>query len=93
MIPEPLNGKKDDQPAPRYIAGHRFAPLSGMCEMTHSGKSERCNKVYSDISAAPKEAIDNPEHRGLWAAEGNLIEREWDEIQAENNRIFNCCRS
>ena len=84
MIPEPLNGKKDEKPAQRIIAGHRFDPLNGKCN---------CGKVYSDISCAPKSAINDDSQAGLWAHIGTLNTREWEEIQAENDRIMSCCRS
>ena len=94
MFAEPLNGKKDAKPPPKMIAGHRFSWVTGMCDMVHSGSGGApCNKLYSDIACAPKEAIGRTEDRGLWAAEGLLIEREWLEIQAENSRIMECCRS
>lgn len=84
MIPEPLNGKKDDRPAPRNIAGHYFDPISGMCS---------CLKVYSDISAAPETAIGDDKQSGLWCHQGNLTRYEWTQIRDENDRIMSCCRS
>ena len=35
MIPEPLNGKKDDKPPRRSIAGHLFDPLNGKCSIVY----------------------------------------------------------
>ena len=84
MIPEPLNGKKDDKPPRRSIAGHLFDPLNGKCS---------CDKLYSDISAAPNSAIDKIDQAGIWCHQGVLTETEWNEIQTENERIFSCCRS
>ena len=94
MFAEPLNGKKDDKPAPKMIAGHRFSWITGMCDMVHTGSGGApCGRLFSDIAWAPKEAIDSEAYRGLFAAEGRLIEREWLEIRAEVERIFACCRS
>ena len=36
MMPEPLNGRKDDRPIPATITGHRFSRLTDRCELTHS---------------------------------------------------------
>ena len=94
MIPEPLNGVKDAKPLRPTIAGHRFEWLSGRCEMIHSrGEGALCNKLYSEIANAPLSAVDDAKQSGLWCGEGTLIRREWDEIQAENQRIFNACKS
>lgn len=91
MIPEPLNGIKDDKAIRPMIAGHRFEWLSGRCEMIHNrGEGVQCNKLYSEIANAPLSAVDKETG---WAGEGTLIRREWDEIQAENQRILNACRS
>jgi hypothetical protein len=84
MIPEPLNGRADDRPPPRTIAGHYFDPLSGKCV---------CGKVYSDISCAPESAIGDDKQAGLWCHSGNLTRYEWNQIQEENARIMACCRS
>ena len=84
MIPEPLNGTKDARPVRQPIAGHKFDPLNGKC----------CRgKVYSDISGAPYDAVNDTRQAELWSHVGTLNKREWDEIQAENTRIMDCCRS
>ena len=94
MMPEPLNGRKDDRPIPATITGHRFSRLTDRCELTHSLPGGTvCNKLFSDISAAPESAIDDHTQRFVWAGEAHLTRTEWNEIQAEKERIMACCRS
>ena len=84
MIPEPLNGKKDDNPPRKSIAGHLFDPLNGKCA---------CGKAYSDVAGAPREAIADDRQAGWWCHQGTLTLGEWEQIQAENERIFACAKS
>jgi hypothetical protein len=83
MFAPPLNKLKDQAPPSRTIAGCTFEPLSGKCS---------CGKVYSDISAAPKSAIDDQKQMAVWCHYGVLSTNEWNQIQAENERIFSCVR-
>ena len=84
MIAPPLNSTKDDPPPRRVIAGHTFDPLSGLCS---------CGKAYSDISAAPEDAISDSKQDGIWCHSGILSRYEWKQIQDENERIFSCAKS
>jgi len=84
MFPPPLNKLKDDVITRPSIAGCSFDPLNGKCS---------CGKVYSDISSAPKSAIEDQSQIGIWCHYGALSEKEWEQIQAENDRILACCRS
>jgi hypothetical protein len=84
MIPEPLHGKPDAKSPRKSIAGHLFDPLNGKCS---------CGKVYSDISCAPESAISDDRQAGLWCHQGALTRHEWQQIQDENSRIMECCRS
>lgn len=84
MIPPPLNGTKDDAPAQRIIAGHRFDPLTDRCS---------CGKIYSEVAPAPRSAVNDTAQANLWCHNGTMSLYEWNEIQTENQRIFNCARS
>lgn len=94
MFAEPLNGKKDEKPPVRRIAGHQFSRLTDRCELIHTHcEGAVCNKLYSEIACAPESAIQDHNQRGLWAGEAQLTRAEWLEIQLENSRILGCCRS
>jgi hypothetical protein len=56
------------------IAGHSFSP-EGLCT---------CGRRFGDISGAGPEHLNKPH----WAHQGNLIERELEEIQAEVQRLW-----
>ena len=59
------------------IAGHTFPRLG-------DGKCLHCHIRFSDIAGVTREAIGQPG----WAHQGHLIEREYDEIRAEVERIY-----
>lgn len=84
MMPAPLNHLRDERRAPQAIAGHYFDPVSGKCS---------CDKVYSDVSGVPIEAVNDDKQAGMWCHQGTMNMREYLEIQAENERIFACARS
>lgn len=56
------------------IAGHSFGP-EGRCS---------CGIRFADISGAGSEHLNKPH----WAHQGNLIERELEEIQTEVRRLW-----
>ena len=84
MIPEPLNGKKDDVPAPRSIAGHSFDFYTHKCS---------CGKLFSEIATAPESAIGDDKQLGVWCHQGALTRCEWNQIRDELDRIMRACRS
>lgn len=84
MIPAPLNGKKDDKPPPRTVAGHAFDFHTHKCS---------CGKLYSEIACAPESAIGDARQDRVWCHQGTLSRFEWQQIQDENSRILGCCRS
>jgi len=57
MFPPLLNKLKDDVITRPSIAGCSFDPLNGKCS---------CGKIYSDISSAPKNAIEDISQSGIW---------------------------
>lgn len=61
------------------IAGHVF-------EETPNGRVCACGARWVDVLQARREHIGT---QG-WAHTGNLIEREYDEIEAERDRIWAC---
>lgn len=81
MFAEPLNGLKDAKPERPRIAGHSFHPFTNLCA---------CGKTFAMIASAPVEDIDRSDY---WCHSGVLNRREYDEIQLEKQRIFDCCRS
>lgn len=62
----------------KTIAGHRFI------ETTHGRICSVCNKFYVDISIVQKSDIG----KTGWAHVGVLYEREYKEIQDENERMW-----
>ena len=60
------------------IAGHTFPSTA-----TSDGKCV-CGKRFSDISGVTREDIG----QWHWAHSGTLLEREYDEIRAEVERIY-----
>jgi hypothetical protein len=84
MMPEPLNGKRDDKPPTRSIAGHVFDFHTHKCS---------CGKLFSDIAGAPESAIGDDTQGGVYCHQGTLTRYEWDQIRAETERIFACAKS
>lgn len=70
------------------IAGHNFdsGPLGNICSNTHyvDGVEVRCNKNLVDILGATRADIG----KEGWACVSTLSENEYNQIEAERNRIW-----